>query len=129
MPHFIVEYSANVEDAVDMRDFCETLRVAGLATGIFPEAGIRVRAYRSDAFAIADGRPDAGFIDITVRLRAGRTMEVRKDATKHIFDAAEAYLEPLFAERPLALSFEMRNIDPDLSPKRNSIRDFMNKEQ
>ncbi len=128
MPHFIVEYSPDIERDVDMQGFCEMLRVAGLETGVFPVAGIRVRAYKCDALAIADGKLDAGFIDITVRLREGRSLELRKKATQQIFMAAEKYLEPLFAARPLALSFEMRNIDAELSPKRNSIRNFLTEE-
>lgn len=126
MPHFVVEYSANLESDVDIGALCETLRVAGVETGIFPEAGIRVRARKCDVFAIADGKLDAGFIDISVRLRGGRTLEARKQATLEVFAAAETFLEPLFGKRPFALSFEMRDIDPELSPKRSSIRDFMN---
>ncbi len=128
MAHFTIEYSANLEAAVDIPALCEVLRAAGAATGVLPEAGIRVRALRCDAYAIADGTlPDAGFIDISVRLRAGRSLDDRKAATARIFAAAEGFLEPLFAERPFALSFEMRDIDPELSPKRGSIRDFMKK--
>ncbi len=128
MPHVIVEYSANLDDAVDMAAFCEAMRAAAVKTGVFPEAGIRVRALRCDTYVIADGKmPDAGFIDISVRLRGGRTFEARENATMEIFAAAENHLEPLFAARPFALSFEMRDIDPALSPKRSSIRDFLNK--
>ena len=125
MPHFTIEYSANLGDDVDMAEFCSALRTAGLETGLFEAAGIRVRALRCDHYAIADGHPDNAFIDISVRLRAGRDLEKRKAATQHIFDAAEDFLKPIFVKRPLALSFEMRDIDPDLSPKRNSIRDHI----
>jgi 5-carboxymethyl-2-hydroxymuconate isomerase len=129
MAHFNIEYSANLDGVVDMVAFCEVLRQAGAATGLLPEPGIRVRAMRCEHYAIGDGQlPDAAFIDISVRLRGGRSLEDRKEATRQIFQAAETYLEPLFSERPLALSFEMRDIDPELSPKRGSIRDFMHKE-
>ncbi len=129
MPHVIVEYSANLDDAIDMAAFCEVLRAAAVKTGVFPEAGIRVRALRCETYVIADGRmPDTGFVDISVRLRGGRTFEARERATQDIFAAAEHHLEPVFADRPFALSFEMRDIDPALSPKRSSIRDFLNKE-
>lgn len=128
MPHFTIEYSANMEQDVDMAAFCEVLRRAGLRTGVFPEPGIRVRAVRCDTYAIADGNLDAGFIDISVRLRGGRALDVRKEATREIFAAAEDYLAPVFAKRPFALSFEMRDIDPELSPKRSSIRDFLQTE-
>lgn len=129
MPHFTIEYSANLEAKVDLAAFCETLKQAGIGTGLFEPAGIRVRAIRCDHYAIADGHPDNAFIDISVRLRAGRDLDRRQAATQAVFDAAEAFLEPHFAKLPLALSFEMRDIDPELSPKRNSIRDHMNLRQ
>ena len=62
-----------------------------------------------------------GFIDISVRLRKGRDLETRKKATQHIFDTAQNFLNPILEKTPFALSMEMRNIDPELSPKINSI--------
>ena len=125
MPHFSIEYSANMEAHVDIAALCETLRIAGIETGLFPEAGIRVRAIRCETYAIADGNPQNGFIDISVRLRAGRPLDARKAATAHIFAAAEQFLQPVIDQHPVALSFEMRDIDPELSPKVNSIRKFL----
>jgi len=84
-----------------------------------------VRALRADHFAIADGAPQHGFIDISVRLRAGRSLDVKRAATQHLFDAAEALLRPIMAKRPLALSMEMRDIDPDLVPKSGTIRAYI----
>lgn len=125
MPHLAFEYSANLDGVVDMPAFCEALRVAAIETGVFPLAGIRVRAIRCDAYAIADADPRNAFIDISVRLRAGRDLDTRRRATAEIFAAAERFLEPLFETLPLALSLELRDIDPEVSPKRNSIRQHM----
>lgn len=122
MPHFSIEYSGNLEDRIDFSGLCEALRVAGIETGVFPMAGIRVRAYACDHYAVADGQPDRGFIDISVRLRGGRALDVRRTATEQIFAAAEAYLADALNTLPIALSMEMRDIDPELSPKRNEIR-------
>lgn len=127
MPHFTIEYSANLDGDVDMQAFCRALKSAGVESGLFDPAGIRVRALRCDSYAIADEHPHNAFIDISVRLREGRDLETRKAATQQIFDAAEAFLEPVFARRPLALSFEMRDIGDALSPKRSSIREHMDK--
>ncbi len=125
MPHFTIEYSANLDGQIDMASFCDCLRLAGLETGIFPLAGIRVRAIRCEIFSIADGDPKHGFIDISVRLRGGRDLDTRKNATARIFAAAEEYLGALLSTRSLALSLEMRDIDPELSPKRNTIRNHL----
>ena len=127
MPHLSITYSANIEDRIDMLELCNTLRVAMIETGIFPLAGVRVRAFRADHVSIADGNPDHGYIDMSVRLRAGRDLETRKRATALIFRAAETFLEPAMQTHSIALSFEMRDIDPELSPKSGSIRDHLKK--
>lgn len=125
MPHLMIDYSGNLEAEIDMTGLCEALRMAAAAHGAFPVPGIRVRAARVDHYAIADGNPAHGFVDISVRLRAGRSAEVKADATQCLFDAARAFLEPVLATRSIALSLEMRDIDPVLSPKTGTIRHYM----
>lgn len=125
MPHIMIDYSANMEEAVDIAALCELLRRTGIETGVFPMAGIRVRAYRADHVAIADGDPRHGYIDIQVRLRGGRTFEAKKMATEKLFAEAKAFLQPVIDTHSMALSIEMRDIDPDLSPKLNTIRDHL----
>jgi 5-carboxymethyl-2-hydroxymuconate isomerase len=125
MPHIAIDYSANLEPEVDMAALCDLLRRAAIETGAFPVAGVRVRAFAADHVSIADGNPDHGYIDIGVRLRGGRDLPTRERATAHIFAAAKGFLAPVMARRSLALSLEMRDIDPALSPKTGSIRDHL----
>ncbi|SFL65517.1 5-carboxymethyl-2-hydroxymuconate Delta-isomerase [Shimia aestuarii] len=125
MPHFIIEYSANLEEALDIAGLCEEIRACASEIDTFPTPGIRVRAFRTDHYAIADGNPAHGYIDISIRLRGGRPEDVKRDATTRIFEAARAYVAPVMARQPIALSLEMRDIDPALSPKTGSIRDFL----
>ena len=125
MPHFHVEYSANLDDKIDMGGLCERIRATAAGIDTFPLAGIRVRAVRVDRYAIADGNPDHGFVDISIRLRGGRPDDVKQDATQRIFEAAKSYLAPAFAHSSIALSLEMRDIDPKLSPKTGTIRDHL----
>lgn len=126
MPHIIVDYSARMEDWADMPGFCNALRLAAIETGVFAMPGVRVRAFRADHVSMVDGRDLYGYIDIGVRLRGGRPIEAKTAATQHIFDAAQAFLAPVLAQHPIALSLEMRDIDPDLSPKTETIRKFLN---
>lgn len=123
MPHVVIEYSPNLEDAADIKGLCEVLRKTAAELEIFPMTGVRVRATRTDHYTVADGDPENGFIDITVRLRGGRPLDARKAAAAALFDAAETYLAALLEARPVMLSLEMRDIDPDLSPKRNTVRE------
>ena len=128
MPHITVDYSPNMEERVDIAALCDVLRVAAIETGILPMPGIRVRAIRATHVSIADGDPNHGYVDISLRLRAGRSDEAKRVATSHIFAAAEAFLAPTMAVHSIALSFELRDIDPDLSPKTGTIRDHLPKE-
>ena len=125
MPHLIIDYSANLEDAIDMGGLCECLRLVATGLDAFPAAGVRVRAHAARHYAIADGNPAHGYIDVVVRLRAGRDLAVKQAATQVLFAAAKEFIGAVMAKRPIALSFEMRDIDPDLSPKAGTIRDHL----
>ena len=125
MPHFHVDYSANLEERLQISSLLTVLRDAAMETGIFPLAGIRIRATACNHWIIADGNPDHAFLDISIRLRAGRSAEAKKQATERIFAAAEAFCADVMATSSFMLSLEMRDIDPELSPKASSIRNYL----
>ena len=125
MPHFTLQYSANLDDTVDIAAACEVVRRAAVATGIFPLGGIRVRAIRCEHYAIADGRADYGFLDMVLRLGEGRDLATRQRAGEHVFRALSEFLDPVFAKQPLALSFDIQINDGATSWKRNTIHDLL----
>ena len=125
MAHFHIDYSANLEEVVDISALCEAIRACAANMETFPMAGVRVRAIRVDHYAIADGQSKHGFIDLSVRLRAGRTPEVKKAAIAEIFDTLKAFTKEAMETHSIAISAEMRDIDADLSPKFGTIRDHM----
>ena len=125
MPHFSIEYSANLEEMVDMAALCDHLRLAAIETGVFPMPGVRVRAFRADHVSIADGNPKHAFLDLSIRLRGGRAPEDKARATQAVFDALKDFMAPALATHSIALSLEMRDIDPELSPKTGTIRDHL----
>ena len=128
MPHFTLEYSANLDDRVDMAEVVEVVCKAAVETGIFPLGGIRVRAIRCEHSAIADGRPHFGFLDMVLRLGEGRDLATRKKAGEHIFKALSAYLDPVFKESKFALSFDIQINDKEMSWKRNNIHEALKAE-
>lgn len=125
MPHIYVEYSGNLEQIVDMDALCEALRAEAAGIDALPMPGLRVRAIRVDHYAIADGDPKHGFVDIVLRLREGRSSEVKRDAINRVFEAARRFLAPAMEAHSLALSAEIRDIDADMSPKCGTIRDHL----
>ena len=121
MPHFVLEYSPNVEAYVAPATLVETVRRAAVETGLFPLGGIRVRAYRAEHYAMGDGDPSLAFVALRLSLLQGRTPEARRKAGAHIFSALEAALAPSYAAGPLALSFDMREIEEAFSFKSNTV--------
>jgi len=128
MPHFTLEYSANLDARVDMGKVVEVVRKAAVETGIFPLGGIRVRAVRCEHYAIADGDPQLGFLAMVLRLGEGRDLATRKKAGDHVFKALSVYLDPVFKESKFALSFDMQINDKETSWKRNNIHDVLKAE-
>ena len=128
MPHFTIEYSANLDSRLNMAEVVEVVRKAAVETGIFPLGGIRVRAIACEHYAIADGAADYGFLDMVLRLGEGRDLATRKKAGEHIFRALSQHLDPVFSQSKFALSFDMQINDKDTSWKRNNIHDALKAE-
>jgi 5-carboxymethyl-2-hydroxymuconate isomerase len=84
-----------------------------------------VRATACTHAVIADGGAQHAFLDISLRLRGGRSAAAKAEATARIFAAAEAFCAEVLATSSFMLSFETRDIDPALSPKVSSIRRYL----
>jgi 5-carboxymethyl-2-hydroxymuconate isomerase len=125
MPHLIVEYSANLENAVDIAALVQAMHAAALETGAFPIGGTRTRAERREVYTIADGHPDNSFIHIQARIGTGRTPEVRQKAAEHLFARLKSETAEAFAKRPLGLTLEIVEIDPVGSMKHNNLHEIV----
>ena len=125
MPHFHLEYSANLEEKVDVRALCNAIRLAAIEIEIFPMPGIRVRASCVDHYSIADGDEKHGFIDLSIRLREGRSEKAKRDAVEKIFEKMCSFMAPVLQNSSVALSAEIRDINANMSPKYGNIRQNM----
>ncbi len=121
MPHFTMEYSANLSELVDIGELCNVVHDVILATGLFEIGAIRVRAIRCDAYAIADLLSQNAFIDMSFRIGKGRTPSEKTSTGEAIFEAVTRHIASLFATPHFALTLEIREIDAELSWKRNAI--------
>ena len=72
MPHIIVEYSSNLDNAMDVQGLLNALHQAMIESGQAPLEGIRTRAERREHYCVADRNPDNAFVHIIVRMREGR---------------------------------------------------------
>jgi 5-carboxymethyl-2-hydroxymuconic-semialdehyde dehydrogenase len=118
MPHFVIEYSANLDGRVDFDGLCSDIRQAIIDTRLFEIGAVRVRTVRCDHYAIADELPENAFIDMSFRIGVGRSADEKRRAGETIFAAVAARLAPLFETPHFALSLEVREIDPELSWKK-----------
>jgi len=116
-----IEYSANLDAKVDMGALCELVARTILETGLFEPGAVRVRAFRAEAYAIADRLPENGFIDMNFRIGKGRSAEEKKRTGEAIFAAVSEHLASLFTTPHFALSLEIREIDAELNWKKNAI--------
>lgn len=121
MPHLTVEYSASLEGRADLNALCGTLLETLLETELFEVGAVRVRALRADHYAIADRLPENGFVDLNLRIGKGRSAEEKKRTGEALFAAASEALAPLLQTQHFALSLEIREIDAELSWKKNAI--------
>jgi 5-carboxymethyl-2-hydroxymuconate isomerase len=121
VPHLTIEYSPGLEARADIPALCRTAYTAMVAAGVFPLAGIRVRAYRADHCVVADGLPENDFAALTLAVGAGRSTEALRQAGAAIFAAVQGALAAPLATQYFALSFEIRIINPDLNWKDTPI--------
>ena len=129
MPHQIIEYSANLESVLRLPELVARLHDTAANIDAFPLAGLRTRAVRRDHYRIADDHPENGFVHVVLRIAHGRSLDVQKAAGNRIFEALCAYLDPIYCQSPLAISFEMQEINPDLRWKQNNLREYLARRQ
>ena len=125
MPHQIIEYSANLQQAVDIDALVKVLHDTAAGIDALPIGGLRTRAVARQHYQVADGHPDNAFINVVLRLAPGRPFDVRKAAGEALFQALCDHLEPTYSSSPLAISYEIQELDADLRWKKNNLRDYL----
>lgn len=129
MPHQIIEYSANLEERVDVDALVRVMHEAAAAIDALPLGGLRTRAVARRRYRIADGHPDNAFINVVLRIGEGRPFELRKATGEALFTALCDFLAPVYDATPLAISYEIQEIDTDLRWKQNNLRDYLAERQ
>ena len=121
MPHVIVEYSANVEDSVEIGALLSDLHQTMIESGLAEIAALRTRAERRDQYQVADGNPKNAFVHIVIRMREGRAKDALQKLGEKLLETANKRLDRAYAAHPLALTIEIHEIT-HLTFRRNTIR-------
>ena len=69
---------------------------------------------------MADGKHDYAFVHMTLKIGAGRSGEPGS-CGEMLFALIKTHFAALMAERYLALSFAMEELDPTLNYKQNNV--------
>jgi 5-carboxymethyl-2-hydroxymuconate isomerase len=121
LPHIVIEYSANLENRIDLRELMRKSHEAALASGAFETGALRTRCARRDLYRIADGHPDNSFVTVNVRVGHGRDKATRHRAGKLIFEAVCAHLAPVYAATPMGITLDVAEIDPSATFRQNNM--------
>ena len=122
MAHAIVEWTDNLEEETNIRELLELIARAMRDAGdVFPWGGIRVRAIKLTDYVIADGLADDAFVNITVKMGAGRSAEFKQRFFGELFETVKSHFADLFERRYLALSMYVEEANEGGSFKHNNI--------
>jgi len=110
---------------VDIDALVKVLHETAAGIDALPIGGLRTRAVARQHYRIADGHPDNTFINVFLRIAPGRSFDVRKAAGEELFQALCEYLEPIYSASPLAISYEIQELDADLRWKKSNLRDYL----
>ena len=136
MPHLVVLYTPNLENATDMGGLCRTLADAMLTVRdesgkqVFPTGGVRVLAYPARHYALADGGAagraaggsgDYGFIYLNLRMGRGRSDAVKQQAGTALKTAAMAQLQGLLDSLPVGVTLQIDEGQEVFDSKNSSL--------
>ena len=122
MPHFIVEYTANLELEGDFAGLLKKVNDILIAqSGVFPIGGIRSRAIRLEHYRMADGQADYAFVHAQLKIGAGRDEATKQRVGDALFDMMKAHFAALYEKRYLALSMEITEFSEAGTWKHNNV--------
>ncbi len=122
MAHITVEYSANLDDAVDARSVVDAVHTAALAHGLAALDALRTRAVARTCYRIADGDPAHAFVAVAARIGPGRGDDDKRTFVAALLDAAETAYTPAGDRFAIAFSAELTEIDAAFRINRNHVR-------
>lgn len=121
MPHFVIEYSSNLEPEIDLRAIVDAVHRSAVNSDLFKIGGIRVRTLKHEIYKVADGNPENAFLHVRVAILEGRSVPDREKLGNMTIEAVDKLLAKARAKRGIALSVEVGEIDHNMSFKRNTL--------
>lgn len=85
IPHFIVEYTANLENELALDTLFANVHRQLIAKQLFPTGGIRSLARRIEHYCFADGLGDYAGVHVELKLSATRPQALREEIGRKYF--------------------------------------------
>jgi len=122
LPHFIVEYTDNIKNEVNLASLFEVVHQVLISRDtFFPIGGIRSRGIELHDYRVADGAEDDAFIHAILKIGAGRPEELKNEVCEAIFGLMKEQYSELMSIRYLALSMELIEFSEAGTYKHNNI--------
>ncbi|GBU09501.1 5-carboxymethyl-2-hydroxymuconate isomerase [Gammaproteobacteria bacterium] len=128
MPHLVVECTDNLKKDAQFKLLFPKIHEYLASTQLFPIGGVRSRVHWLETWEMArplkneaDQTLEYAFVHFVLSIGHGRSLEDRKRVGDAVFELIKTHFKPLYAQRLLALSFQMNEIDPVLNYKQNNI--------
>ena len=142
MPHLLILYTGQLDQATDMAALCRQLADTMLAQRddsdkhVFPVGGTRVLAYPAPHYAVADGGAagraaggtgDYAFVYLNLRMSRGRSAATHQRVGEALLASTRAHFEPLFAQRHIGITLQIDEGMEVFDGKYNNLHPLFNK--
>lgn len=125
MPQLTLEYSDNL--IFDVQDVLASLHAELAATGAINLKGLKSRAVRYSEYRIADGNPEYAFVHVNLLIRAGRPIEVKKDASQRVMKVLKDSFGQRFENSYLSISVDIKEMCEGIAMTHHNIPDLEKK--
>ncbi|MDR3673471.1 MAG: 5-carboxymethyl-2-hydroxymuconate Delta-isomerase [Holophaga sp.] len=122
MPHTVLEYSNNIADPADFQPLWGKLHPMLVATAHCRLQDIKSRAYRCEAFRMADGDPSYAFAHLTIRLLEGRDPEALARIGTAALELLKEHFRLTLQDRQCDLTVELTDMRKAGYFKATSVR-------
>ncbi len=142
MPHLVILYTGQLDQAVNMTSLCRQLADAMLTVKdeagkqVFPTGGTRVLAYPAPHYAVADGGAagiaaggdgDYAFAYLNVRMGRGRSETTQQRAGETLLAVAQAFFAPLMDKQHVGVTLQIDVGQEVFDAKHSSLHPLFNK--
>ncbi|WP_175998236.1 hypothetical protein [Burkholderia stabilis] len=123
MPHLIIETTESSSQVVAHDALAKTLHLVARSIDLFPPDAIRTRLHVAHRAVIGNGDEDAISVHVIVRIARGWTTVARRNACERLAGALHHLFDRASEERPVALSVEIAELDPEIRVQWHNLRE------